>query len=195
MVVFLLLFVVYVGWLAARIVRPSLIEWLLVSFLLFASSVILTGFVLSALYQTNHEWVWAFSVFVTASVIGFGLRALAKKPASVAPLQLTARRWQLAQQWFGSLPVYPKILFSGLFLTLLVLTVTNLAIALFTVPNEWDSMTGHLNRVVQYMQRSTMRHFGGTNWNIDTYPKSVCTLQIYGYLMTGRFESGFRLIH
>ncbi|HEY0111261.1 MAG TPA: DUF2723 domain-containing protein [Fibrella sp.] len=195
MVVFLLLFVVYVGWLAARIVRPSLIEWLLVSFLLFASSVILTGFVLSALYQTNHEWVWAFSVFVTASVIGFGLRALAKKPASVAPLQLTAQRWQLAQRWFGSLPVYPKILFSGLFLTLLVLTVTNLAIALLTVPNEWDSMTGHLNRVVQYMQRGTMRHFGGTNWNIDTYPKSVCTLQIYGYLMTGRFESGFRLIH
>lgn len=66
MIVFLLLFVAYVGWLSARITRPSLVEWLLVSFLLYASSVILTGFVLSALYQTNHEWVWASSVFITA---------------------------------------------------------------------------------------------------------------------------------
>lgn len=195
MIVFLLLFVLYIGWLAARIARPSLIEWLLVSFLLYASSVILTGFVLSALYQTNHEWVWAFSVFITASVVGFSLRALAQMPSPIAPLQLISQRWQLTRRWFGALPTYPKVLFGGLFLILLILTVTNLAIALFTVPNEWDSMTGHLNRVVQYMQRGTMRHFGGTNWNIDTYPKSVCTLQIYGYLMTGRVESGFRLIH
>ncbi|GAB3700983.1 hypothetical protein GCM10027592_28570 [Spirosoma flavus] len=40
-----------------------------------------------------------------------------------------------------------------------------------------------------------MRHFGGTNWNMDTYPKSVCTLQIYSFLMTGRFENAFKFIH
>ena len=195
MVFFLLLFVVYVGWLAVRIARPSLVEWLLVSFLLYTSSVILTGFVLSALYQTNHEWVWAFSVFITASLIGFGLQKLVPHQSPFDPLRLLNQRWQLTRQWFGQLPTYPKALFAGLFLTLFVLTLTNLAIVLFTVPNEWDSMTGHLNRVVQYMQRGTMRHFGGTNWNIDTYPKSICTLQIYGYLMTGRFENGFRIIH
>ena len=50
---------------AMQIFDPNLP--LLVSFLLYTSSVILTGFVLSALYQTNHEWVWAFSVFITAS--------------------------------------------------------------------------------------------------------------------------------
>lgn len=195
MIVFLLLFVAYVGWLSARITRPSLIEWLLASFLVYASSVILTGFILSALYQTNHEWVWALSVFITASAIGFSLRALVHQSTPYDPLTLIRLRWQLTRSWFGSLPTYLKILFSVLFLTLSVLTVTNLAIVLFTVPNEWDSMTGHLNRVVQYMQRGTMRHFGGTNWNIDTYPKSVCTLQIYGYLMTGRFENGFKIIH
>ncbi|WP_375448214.1 protein O-mannosyl-transferase family [uncultured Fibrella sp.] len=195
MIVFLLLFVAYVGWLSARITRPSLIEWLLGSFLIYASSVILTGFVLSALYQTNHEWVWAFSVFITASAIGFSLRALAHQPIPYEPLSLIRSRWQVTSSWFGSLPTYLKVVFSVLFLTLFVLSITNLAIVLFTVPNEWDSMTGHLNRVVQYMQRGTMRHFGGTNWNIDTYPKSVCTLQIYGYLMTGRFENGFKIIH
>ncbi|GAB4045228.1 hypothetical protein GCM10028810_15920 [Spirosoma litoris] len=48
---------------------------------------------------------------------------------------------------------------------------------------------------MQYVQRGTMRHFGGTNWNIDTYPKSVCTLQIYSFLITGHFENGFKFIH
>ncbi len=101
----------------------------------------------------------------------------------------------MARRWFSGLSTFPKVLFSTLFGTLAVIAVTNLILVFFTVPNEWDSMTGHLNRVMQYMQRGTMRHLGGTNWNIDTYPKSVCTLQIYTFLMTGRFEAGFRFIH
>lgn len=195
MIVFLLLFLTYIGWLAARVARPSLVDWLLTAFLLFTSSVILTGFILSALYQTNHEWVWAFAVFITASIVGFSLRWLAGRPAPVNVGALLQNRRQEAAAWFGDLPLFGKVIYGGLLLTLAILAVTNLAIVVFTVPNEWDSMTGHLNRVVQYMQRGSMRHFGGTNWNIDTYPKSVCTLQIYGYLMMGRFENGFKLIH
>jgi hypothetical protein len=195
MLLFLLLFLAYVGWLAARIAQPSLTEWLITSFLLFASSVILTGFVLSYFYQTNHEWVWAFAVFITATVVGFSLRRLAGSPPPIGLGTLLQSRRAEAGAWFSELSRFGKLLYEALLGTLGVLAVTNLAIVLFTVPNEWDSMTGHLNRVVQYMQRGSMRHFGGTNWNMDTYPKSVCTLQIYGYLMMGRFENGFKLIH
>ncbi|GAB2542446.1 hypothetical protein GCM10027085_37020 [Spirosoma aerophilum] len=108
---------------------------------------------------------------------------------------LVNERWQTAQSWFAGLSAYPRFLFSSLFATLVIIAVVNVLLVLFTVPNEWDSMTGHLNRVMQYIQRGTMRHFGGTNWNIDTYPKSVCTLQIYSFLITGRFENGFKFIH
>ncbi len=195
MVLFLLLFVGYVGWLAARLARPSLTEWLLISFLLYAASVILTGFIGSFFYLTNHTWAWALGVFATATALALPLRWLAGNPVPVQPLALIGQRAQGAASWFGGLTTYLKGLYGVLLLTLLVLSLTNLALVLFTVPNEWDSMTGHLNRVVQYMQRGSMRHFGGTNWNIDTYPKSVCTLQIYGYLLTGRAENGFKLIH
>jgi hypothetical protein len=195
MFLFLLLFLIYVGWLAAYIARPSLVEWLIVSFLLYTSSVILTGFILSYFYLTNNEWAWAFWVFVAAELIGKSLRRLAGRPAPIALGRLLRDRRAEAVAWFGGLPPFGKSLYGALLGTLMVLAVTNLAIVLFSVPNEWDSMTGHLNRVVQYMQRGSMRHFGGTNWNIDTYPKSVCTLQIYGYLLTGRFENGFKLIH
>ncbi len=189
------LFLIYLGWLSARIVRRSLTEWLLTIFLLGAGSVVFTGFVLSALYLTNNTLVWAVAVFGTATFLGFTLRWIMPKQQRFSVSLLIRDRRYTARQWFRGLSAFSKILFSFLFGTLAVIAVMNLILVFFTVPNEWDSMTGHLNRVMQYMQRGTMRHFGGTNWNIDTYPKSVCTLQIYTFLMTGRFEAGFRFIH
>ena len=191
----LVLFVIYIGRISARICRRSLTEWWLTSFLLGAGSVIFTGFVLSALYQTANAPVWAGSVFVTATVLGTILRRLVPHQERFSVPRLVQERWQTLRNWFSDLSGYSRFLFSILFATLAILAVTNLLIVLFTVPNEWDSMTGHLNRVMQYIQRGTMRHFGGTNWNMDTYPKSVCTLQIYSFLMTGRFENGFKFIH
>ena len=197
----LFLFIGYVGWLATRICRPSLTEWLLTTFLLGVGSVILTGFILSALYLTANAPVWAGSVFVVATLLGGGLIQLCRPTGLSAAerrfsvRQLVRDRVRLFGRWFGGLSPFLKFLFSMLFGTLAVIAITNLLLVLFTVPNEWDSMTGHLNRVMQYVQRGTMRHFGGTNWNIDTYPKSVCTLQIYPFLMTGRFENAFKFIH
>ncbi|QKZ13649.1 glycosyltransferase family 39 protein [Spirosoma sp. KUDC1026] len=192
--VLLFLFVYYLTRLAARISRPSVSEWLLLTFLLGTTSVILTGFILSAFYLTANTLAWAGSVFVTATAIAWPLQRLAnEQPLNVGSL-LIDRRQQFGQ-WFSALSPYLKFLFATLFGTLAIVAVTNLLLVLFTVPNEWDSMTGHLNRVMQYIQRGSMRHFGGTNWNIDTYPKSVCNLQIYGFLMTGHFENGFKFIH
>ncbi len=192
----LLLFLAYVGWLAGRSVNRSLTEWLLTSFLLGVGSVILTGFILSYFYLTGTTPAWAGAVFVTATVLGEGLRRLSGHREGIGSIGLLIRdRAQVFGNWFSSLSTFPKVLFGLLFGTVAVLAVTNLLLVLFTVPNEWDSMTGHLNRVVQYIQRGSMRHFGGTNWNIDTYPKSVCTLQIYSFLITGRFENGFKFIH
>lgn len=191
----LFLFVLYLGRLSARICRKSLVEWLLTTFLLGAGSVILTGFILSALYQTANTPVWAGSVFITATLIGGILQRLTPDRQRFSVSLLLRQRRRTYRRWFHNLTPFPKFLFSALLTTLTVIAITNLLLVLFTVPNEWDSMTGHLNRVMQYIQRGTMRHFGGTNWNIDTYPKSVCTLQIYSFLITGHFENGFKFIH
>ncbi|GAB3508273.1 hypothetical protein GCM10027341_43830 [Spirosoma knui] len=189
------LFIAYLGWLAARICRPSLAEWLLTIFLLGAGSVILTGFVLSALYQTASAPVWAVSVFVTATVLSAILNRLTTERTRFSIPELVRTSRSTFENWFRGLSTYSKFIFGSLLVTLGIIAFTNLLLVLFTVPNEWDSMTGHLNRVMQYLQRGSMRHFGGTNWNIDTYPKSVCTLQIYSFLMTGHFENGFKFIH
>ncbi len=208
----------YISHLARHIARRSLTEWLLVCFLLFTGSVIFTGFVLSALYLTANVWAWAGAVFLTTTVLGWTLRKLAEPRFVSTPghdgqtgephphalsvetdyfsaRQLVQERRRDARRWFSGLSPFLKFVFGTMLMTLAITATTNLLLVLFTVPNEWDSMTGHLNRVVQYIQRGSMRHFGGTNWNMDTYPKSVCTIQIYSYLITGRFENAFKLIH
>ncbi|RYE96387.1 MAG: hypothetical protein EOO77_41045, partial [Oxalobacteraceae bacterium] len=112
----LVLFLLYVGHLATRIARPSLTDWWLTTFLLGAGSVILTGFILSALYLTANTLAWGLGVFVTATVVGEILRWLAGRPVPFsAPALLTSRR-RLGVEWFESLPPYLNIIFSVLLL-------------------------------------------------------------------------------
>jgi hypothetical protein len=194
-VIFFLLFLFYTFEAAAQICQKSLVDWLLTSFVLFAGSIIITGFCLSPLNLTASVWAWGVGVMMPATLISLNYTLFHPQYKPLQIFNLIGSRWLLFKDWFGALSVYLKSIFGLLFLTLGIIAITNLILVLFTPPNEWDSMTGHLNRVMQYIQRGTMAHFGGTNWNIDTYPKSVTTIQIYSFLMTGRFENALKLIH
>ncbi len=194
-ILFFVLFLYFNFYSAAQICQKSFVDWLLTSFVLFAGSIIVTGFCLSPLHLTASVWVWAFAVFIPSSLLLVALKLLKIQQRPIQKLNLIGSRWQVFKDWFRGLSFYLKSIFGLLFLTLAVIGITNLILVLFTPPNEWDSMTGHLNRVMQYIQRGTMAHFGGTNWNMDTYPKSVTTIQIYSLLITGRFENALKLIH
>jgi hypothetical protein len=54
-------------------------------------------------------------------------------------------------------------------------------------------MTGHLNRILYFLNQGTTEHFIGTNFNVDTYPKSFCSIQVYPFLMGGYNEHFFKL--
>ena len=193
-----LIFVYLCTKLSSQFAKESLVERLLLSFVLFTACIISTGFVLSGLDLTANTFAWSVAVLVPllafyflASLLGI----IKTKTSATSTRTLAANRLKTALTWYAGLSVYLRWVFGILFMTVLALGVTNFVLVVFTVPNEWDSMTGHLNRVVQYIQRGTMAHFGGTNWNMDTYPKSICTIQIYSYLMTGRVENAFKIIH
>ncbi len=188
-------FVWYIARISAQICRPSLVDWLLTSFILFASSIIVTGFLFSPLHLISTTWAWALGVFIPPTVLRVVFGKIARQQTPFSPRTMMINRLHAIERWYVSGGAYLRFLFGTMIIALAVIGITNLFLVFFTVPNEWDSMTGHLNRVVQYIQRGTMAHFGGTNWNIDTYPKSVCTIQIYSYLMTGKIENAFKLIH
>ncbi|TLU99177.1 ArnT family glycosyltransferase [Dyadobacter luticola] len=190
-----LLFLYGIGIVAKKIAQPSLAEWIITSFLLFTGSIIPTGFVLSALDLTANTFAWIISTYLSLTIHFFFWPFLLGPNQKYSVRQVFSNRISTFKAWTRELSPYLKTIFIFMFGTLGVIAVTNLILVLFTVPNEWDSMTGHLNRAVRYIQRGTMAHFGGTNWNMDTYPKSPTTIHIYTYLISGKFENAFKLIH
>jgi hypothetical protein len=197
-IIYLLFFVLFlcgIGFVSKKIAQPSLTEWILVSFVLFVGCVIPTGFVLSALEQTANVFSWIAGTYTMLAIqLGvWNLLVHVKQEYSVS--SVVKNRLSTFKLWGRELSPYLKFIFIFMFGTMLVVGITNLILVLFTVPNEWDSMTGHLNRAIRYIQHGTMAHFGGTNWNMDTYPKSLTSVQIYCYLISGNIENAFKFIH
>lgn len=190
-----LLFVFSVGFVSKKIAQPSLTEWIITSFILFTGSIIPTGFVLSALDLTASVFSWVLGNFIVLAIHAGIWSLLAPKKQDYSIRIIIANRINTFKLWTTELSYYLKFIFIIMFGTLAIVCITNFILVLFTVPNEWDSMTGHLNRAIRYIQRGTMEHFGGANWNMDTYPKSPTTIQIYCYLISGKIENAFKLIH
>jgi hypothetical protein len=192
---FFLLFVYCVGRVAKRIAGSSFSEWLIITFIVFVGSIIPSGFVLSALNLTGNVYGWIVGNFLTLSIQYFFWNAILPPSAPFSVRLVILNRGATFVSWFRELSPYLKFVFGVMLLTLTIVGITNLILVIFTVPNEWDSMTGHLNRAVRYIQRGSMAHFGGTNWNMDTYPRSPTTIQIYCYLISGKIETAFKLLH
>ncbi len=195
-----IIFLIFIGFVirvAARVCRKSLIDIIITAYIVFCGSVIFTGFVLSEVNKINDRRFWAWGVFIPTFVfyILFTKFFARDRRENFTFFEIIGSRIQLVWNWFGGLSLFLKFVFGGLFLTFGIVEITNLLLIFYTPPNEWDSMTGHLNRLLYYLDHGTMAHFGGTNWNIDTYPKSICTIQIYDYLMSGKTENWFKAIH
>lgn len=195
-----ILFASFIGFVlrvASRVCMKSLVDIVLTAYITFCGSVILTGFILSEVNKIDDRRFWAISVFIPAFIFYVQFTKLfgREQRESFTFFEIIGSRMQLVWNWFRNLPLWLKWIFGLLFGAFAVIEITNLFLIFYTVPNEWDSMTGHLNRLMYYMRHGTMAHFGGTNWNIDTYPKSICTIQIYNYLMSGKIENWFKVIH
>lgn len=195
-----IIFAIFVGFVfrvSARVCQKSLIDLIVIAYIVFCGSVILTGFTLSELHKMDDRRFWAVGAFIPAFIffIQFSKFFGNDRKENFTVFQIIGSRIQAVWNWFGNLSVFLKVIFGGLFLTLAVIEVTDFLLICYTPPNEWDSMTGHLNRLLYYIQHGTMDHFGGTNWNIDTYPRSACTIQLYTYLMSDKVENWFKAIH
>lgn len=156
------------------------------------SCIIPTGFFISEFNLIGQAWAWGIGVNVLAFVEGFLFRKISKNQAFslLEPLRFMPKRikgfWQ-KQDIFG------KATFGILGLGVFITAVINLIISVVTVPNEWDSMTGHLVKCALYLQNGNMNRLQGTTWTIDFYPNSLPTLQMFFYHLLG--EKGFKFIH
>jgi hypothetical protein len=184
-----------VGFVAKKISQPSLTEWIITSFILFVGCIIPSGFVLSALDQTANVFSWIGATYTMLAIQLAVWNMLIPGKQNYTITSIIKNRQSTFVIWTKELSPYLRFIFTFMFGTMVIVGITNLILVLFTVPNEWDSMTGHLNRAIRYIQHGTMAHFGGTNWNMDTYPKSLTSIQIYCYLISGNVENAFKFIH
>ncbi|MFN3848670.1 MAG: hypothetical protein ACK4NY_04545 [Spirosomataceae bacterium] len=175
-----------------KFIATSLSDYLLKYFIVFVGSVIPTGFFLSEMNWINQPFWWIFVVYVI-STIPRVIFYFTKKQGDFNLSASAKNKVEFAKKWFSSLGTFQRIAFAILFITLGFTALINVAFLLFTVPNEWDSMTGHLAKCAYYLQNGNMNRMQGTTWTIDFYPNSLPSLQIFFYHLAG--EKGFRIIH
>lgn len=175
----------------AQLLSKDLLSFTLKGFLIGIAMVIPTGYLLSELNWIGKPLAWVLILDFISFITWFLVQRTAQTSFSVGS-SIQSNFTKLSNlisksHWAAKLSL--AILGIGFFIT----TVMNLIVLLITVPNEWDSMTGHLVKCAHYIQNGNMDRLQGTSWSIDFYPNSLPTLQIFGYHLFG--ETGFKVIH
>jgi hypothetical protein len=176
----------------ASYISESLSDYFIKLFFGLVSCVIPTGFLLSEYNLINQDIAWGIGVNVLAFLFNIFFRQIVDNQSFSFSFAIKELRLKFVDFW-KSQSITSKVSFGILFIGLGITTIINLIIFFVTVPNEWDSMTGHLVKCAYYLQNGNMNRLGGTTWTIDFYPNSLPTLQIFGYHVFG--EKGFKVIH
>ena len=176
----------------ASYISESLSDYFIKLFFGLVSCVIPTGFLLSEFNLINQAIAWGIGVNILAFLFSLLFRQITDNQLFSISIAIKGLRIKFTDFW-KSQSLISKVSFGILFVGLGITTIINLIILFVTVPNEWDSMTGHLVKCAYYLQNGNMNRLGGTTWTIDFYPNSLPTLQIFGYHVLG--EKGFKVIH
>ena len=180
---------------ASKVSNKSFEEIMILGFLFYSSSIILSGYLLSEFHLWNSRILWCIIPFFFSYIlyIVFNKSFLNSEVTNNSAFKITGSTIQSIHIEFSGMNLFERIIFSILFWTISILTIAQVYLIFNTPPNEWDSMTGHLNRILYFLNQGTTEHFIGTNFNVDTYPKSFCSIQVYPFLMSGYNEHFFKL--
>ncbi len=180
---------------ASKISNKNFEEIFIIGFILYSASIILSGYILSALNIWNSSISWSIVPFIF--IVGFhqffSNSIFQAERLNASSFKITGRAIQKFHEVYKSSTKTERLAFTILLVSFILIHLIQLSITFYSPPNEWDSMTGHLNRILYFLQNGSFKHFVGTNWNIDTYPKSFSSIQVYPFLMTNWNEHFFKL--
>ena len=180
---------------ASKISNKNFDEFLITGYIVQAGSIILSGYLLSLVNYWHSALAWSIIPFFVSYLIYLFFKNIVALPSLVhhSSFKLVGLSIQQIHEVYKQQRKSEKFLFACIFIGISVIGLTQLFLFFHLPPNEWDSMTGHLNRILYFNQNHSTSHFIGTNWNIDTYPKSFSSVQFYPFLMTGFNEHFFKL--
>ena len=180
---------------ASKISNKNFEEIFIIGYILYSASIILSGYVLSALSFWNSKILWSILPFIIIILFHqlFTKNIFKSEQIHASSFKVTGRAIQRLHEAYQASTKTEKLTFSILLLSFIFIHLLQISITYYSPPNEWDSMTGHLNRILYFLQNGSFKHFIGTNWNIDTYPKAFSSIQVYPFLMTNWNEQFFKL--
>lgn len=180
---------------SSKISNKNFEEIFIIGYILYTSIIILTGYILSELTIWNSTVAWSILPFLLATCFHsfFTSNVFQKEHTNISSFKVTGRAIQRLHEVYITSSKTEKASFSILLISFLLIHSIQLSLTYYTPPNEWDSMTGHLNRIIYFLQNGSFKHFIGTNWNIDTYPKAFSSIQVYPFLMSNWNEHFFKL--
>ncbi len=177
---------------SSKISTNNFSEIIITGFILYACSLSVSGYFLSFINFWNSPFFWSLLPFFSTYLIYLFFKNFEFIENRKSTFKLIGSNIQKINEEVKSSSLFQKRVFQLLFLFLLFLFIALLLSFFINAPNEWDSMTGHLNRILYYLQNGNTKYFVGTNWNIDTYPKSFPNHQVYPFLMMHKSEIWFK---
>jgi 4-amino-4-deoxy-L-arabinose transferase-like glycosyltransferase len=172
-----------------RLFKPdSLIDTILLVFVLFWSTTLLTGYAISFAGGFGSLLWWTLAQLILLLVLtgpAISLRG------STPPLMRThtARLRPILADTLSGLSLEEKLVLYPPALTLLVIGLCNLALLLWVAPHTWDSMTYHLPRMAYYIQHGDLAFFDASYWAQVVHPKNATIMVAFSYLTSGRNEN------
>lgn len=196
-----MLFIVFLSFIlfnfriASKISNKNFDEILLTGFTIQSLSIICSGYLLSAIKLWDNAYCWSILPFFVSYACYLFFKNVIHLPEQKhsSSFKLIGSSIQQLHEIYKQQRKTEKTLFACIFFGAAIITISQLFLMFYLPPNEWDSMTGHLNRILYFVQNHSTAHFVGTNWNIDTYPKSFSSIQFYPFLMSGFNEHFFKL--
>ncbi|MHB9026635.1 MAG: glycosyltransferase family 39 protein [Armatimonadota bacterium] len=185
---------VFAAMLLTRLLRPRHpVQFLLTYAVVLATSIVLLGFLLSAVSRFGQILWWAGGSVVILLLIAVpvalhpGARALCWRRISL--LKDIEQRVAAAMSWRFDIVV----LIALGSVAALVLAI-NLLIVIGLEPGNVDALTYHLPRTLYYLQHDSLRFYDANYWADVLHPKISTILFAYTYLVGGKMIGMTQLV-
>lgn len=179
------LFIACAAFILTRLVRPRhRVEFALVFAAILPTIILLIGYLLSALRLiARAEW-W--------TIAGGGVLAVVLLPVLLRPAwrtrylrKPTSPRDLVTRVAAAHYRRFDTRLLLALGVTALVVTLTNLRIAVMLRPSNLDALEYHLARIAYYLQQGHLGYYEPNFWAQVVHPKVSTVLMLYTYVVTG----------
>ncbi len=179
---------VAVAWIAAGAGWREPVLRALAAWLLFWSSTIALGLVLSAAGALASPPAWFAGSVVLAGVALAARRAI--PPAAGDDPRKSLAEWSAEWGRTGSLRRAAVVLALGGALGTWALALVSLLAA---APHSWDAHSYHLPRIAYYLQQGSLAPFGASFWAQEVHAKGSAIVQLFLFLGFARSEPAFQL--